>query len=161
MDRRKCLIAWLNDAYAMEQGLIPILKNHAKDADEHPDVRARIEMHIEETRSQAERLKSCLELLGEKPSAMKSGMASFFGALQAPMTGMSSDELVKNCLTDYATENFEIACYRALILAAQELGEPAIAETCTAILAEEQQMADWLAQQLPTAVGEHLAKAAA
>jgi ferritin-like metal-binding protein YciE len=24
------LIAWLNDAYAMEQSLIPVLENHAK-----------------------------------------------------------------------------------------------------------------------------------
>lgn len=30
------IIAWLNDAYAMENGLIPILEDHSRDAERHP-----------------------------------------------------------------------------------------------------------------------------
>ena len=37
------LVAWLNDAYAMEQALVPALENHAKDAKDNVAARARIE----------------------------------------------------------------------------------------------------------------------
>lgn len=35
MSHKELLVAWLNDAYAMEKGLVPILENHAKDAENH------------------------------------------------------------------------------------------------------------------------------
>ena len=38
MAHKEQLIAWLNDAYAMENSMIPVLKNHAKDAKDYPDV---------------------------------------------------------------------------------------------------------------------------
>jgi ferritin-like metal-binding protein YciE len=40
MKGKETLIAWLNDAYAMEQALIPVLENHAEDAKDFPDVAA-------------------------------------------------------------------------------------------------------------------------
>lgn len=45
---RKLMIAWLNDAYAMETALIPILENHARDAQKHLTVRSTIERHVDE-----------------------------------------------------------------------------------------------------------------
>ena len=51
------LVAWLNDAYAMEQALVPVLENHAKDAKDDPTARARIELHAEQTRRHAELVK--------------------------------------------------------------------------------------------------------
>jgi len=62
---------------------------------------------------------------------------------------MYHDEIVKNFLSDYAAEQFEIACYRSLVAAAEELGQPEIARTCEDILAEEQAMAQWLAEHIP------------
>lgn len=78
-----------------------------------------------------------------------------FGFLQAPATGMFGDELIKNFLMDYATENFEIACYEALVTAADQVGEPEIAAVCREILQEEQQMADWIRNNLPSVVAEY------
>lgn len=155
MANRELLVAWLNDAYAMEQSLIPILENHAKDASDHPEVEARDREHAEQTRQQAESIKGCLERLGESPSTVKSMMGSLFGNLQAPATGMFGDELVKNFVMDYAAENFEIACYDALITASEELGETEIAEVCRRIRQEEQAMADWIRSHLPSIVSEH------
>lgn len=156
MDQRETLIAWMKDAHAMEQSLIPILEKHAKDAKDHPHVQQRIEQHAHETRRQAERIKNCLEELGEKPSAIKTGLASIFGAMQTPMTGMAADALVKNALTDFASENFEIASYRALIAAAEDLGEMRIAAVCEQNLREEVEMAKWLEEQLPMVVRDQL-----
>ncbi|NJO55149.1 MAG: DUF892 family protein [Rhodospirillales bacterium] len=54
------------------------------------------------------------------------------------------DEVIKDSLTGYAFEHFEIASYKALITMANTLGEGRIAETLAQSLAEEQEMARWL-----------------
>jgi ferritin-like metal-binding protein YciE len=156
---REILISWLNDAYAMEQAQIPVLQNHARDAAALPHVRARDEQHLEETRRHAELVESCLERLGESPSKAKGFFGGMMGAMQSVATGPFKDELVKNFLQDYASENLEIASYSALIAAARDLNEPEIAATCERILEDERNMARWLEDNLPTAVRESMRRA--
>ena len=148
MTQNEQLTAWLNSAYAMEQSLAKVLENHAKDAKGFPQLRGRLEEHIEETHSQAERVAQCLSILGEKPSAVKAAMGNVMGMVQGASTGMFHDELVKNVLADYASEHFEIACYRSLIAAADAADQPDIAEICAEILEEEEAMAAWLEEQI-------------
>jgi ferritin-like metal-binding protein YciE len=150
---REQLIAWLNDAYAMEQGLLPVLQNHAKDADgDMPAAAARIRQHIDETRRHGERVEQCLKQLGTSPSTIKSTLSSVFGTVHGLSTGMFSDEAVKNVLSDYGAEQFEVACYKALIAAAREIGEGAVARMCEQNLGEDEAMAQWLDQQIPNVV---------
>jgi ferritin-like metal-binding protein YciE len=146
------LIAWLNDAYAMEKAQVPILENHANDARRHPEVRERDLQHLKETKEHARDIKRCLEHLGEKPSATKKAIGRVTGAMQSVATEPFQDELMKNFLMDYAAEHFEIACYRSLITAAEEAGHPKIARVCQEILEEEEAMAEWLRDHLPKAV---------
>jgi ferritin-like metal-binding protein YciE/glucose/arabinose dehydrogenase len=156
---KETLIAWLNDAYAMEQALIPVLENHAKDAKDFPDVAAADRRHLEETRRHAERVKGCIERLGETPSTAKSLLGQMLGAGQSVATGAFRDEVVKNFLSDYAAENFEIASYRALIAAARAVGDEETARTCEQILRDEERMAAWLTENLPRVVRETLRRA--
>jgi ferritin-like metal-binding protein YciE len=146
------LIAWLNDAYAMEMAQIPILENHANDARRHPDVRERDLHHLKETKQHAKDVKRCLEHLGEKPSVTKKAIGKVTGAMQSVATEPFQDEIMKNFLMDYAAEHFEIACYRSLIAAAEEAGHSKIARVCEEILDEEEAMAEWLHDHLPRAV---------
>ena len=88
MADRQLLVTWLNDAYAMEKALVPVLENHAKDASAYPEVEARDREHAEQTRRHAELIKGCLEQLGESPSTVKTTLGSLFGFLQAPATGI-------------------------------------------------------------------------
>lgn len=143
------LTTWLNSAYSMEQSLAQVLENHAKDAKDHPEIQQQFERHIEETQRHAELVRECLERLGEKPSMMKSMIGSISGMVQGASTGMFRDELIKNFLADFAAENFEIACYRSLLTAAEELEQPEIAEICLDILQEEEAMAQWLEERIP------------
>jgi ferritin-like metal-binding protein YciE len=62
------------------------------------------------------------------------------------------DQLVKDALADYASEQFEIACYTALVSIATELGHHQIVKLCKQNLEEDQAMAAWLLQQLPGVV---------
>lgn len=159
MTGREQLIAWLNDAYAMERSLEGTLERHLKDAADEPEVHARIQRHIEETRRQAETVESCVESLGGKVSKTKTVFAEMMGAVQGLANKPAGDTLVKNALADYAAEHFEIACYKALIVAARSLGEEAVAGRLAAILHEEEDMARFLEEKLPHAVRGALAGA--
>jgi len=153
------LIAWLKDAYAMEQALVPVLENHAKDAKDDPAARSRIELHAEQTRRHGELMKGCLEHLGSSPSTAKSAVGSLFGTVHSVSTGIFADETVKNGLADYATEHFEIACYRALSEAARTVNQQHVVDVCGEIIRDEQEMADWLSSQLPVIVRNTMSKA--
>lgn len=158
MPNNELLKDWLNDAYSMEKSLIPVLENHAEDAKEYPDIRQRDLQHAEETRRHVELVEGCLERLGEKPSAVKSMWGSVMGRMQAVATGPFKDELMKNFISDYASEQLEIASYKALIAAARASGHEDIAETCEEILADEERMAEWLDQNLSRAAEQTMAQ---
>jgi ferritin-like metal-binding protein YciE len=161
MAHQDSFLAWLNDAYGMETSLVQVLQNHAKDAQDHPQMQARIQEHLDKTRQHAELVKGCIERLGGSTSALKTGMANLTGMMQGLTIGAAEDELVKNGIADYAAEHFEIASYQALITAAQARGDTQTASVCQQILADEQDMATWLAQHLPQAVSEIIQKTAA
>ena len=148
MTQNEQLISWLNSAYSMEQSLAKVLENHARDANDHPEMRERIEAHVIETRGHADRVAHCLEILGTKPSTMKAALGKTMGMVQGASTGMFHDELVKNVLADYSAEHFEIACYTSLIEAAELAGQTEIADICRQILNEEETMAGWLESQI-------------
>ncbi|WP_017571462.1 ferritin-like domain-containing protein [Nocardiopsis halotolerans] len=152
MNSREQFLDWLNDAYSMEKSLEETLERHAKDAEGDPEVHARITRHIEETRGQAETVKGCIESLGGSVSGVKSALAGMMGAVQGMANRPAGDTMVKNAITDYAAEHFEIASYRALIDTAHELGEEQIALKLTSILHQEEDMARFLEEKLPGAV---------
>lgn len=155
-DPRETLIGWLNDAYAMEKGLVQVLENHADDVKDRPEMYRKIAQHLEQTKMHAERVRECVERLGGSVSTVKTAMGAVSGFFQGRSTGASPDELVKNALSDYAAEHFEIASYRALITAARLLGENQVVQVCETILRDEQDMAHWLEQNLPNVVQEYL-----
>ena len=150
------VIAWLNDAHAMEKALVQVLEHRVKDAEGYPATQAMDQQHLEETKHHAEQVKGCIEQLGGNVSTVKSVLGTMFGAAQAPMTGLARDEIVKNALMDYAAEHFEVASYQALVVAATNIGETEIASTCEQIMREDQAMADRIEQNLPSIVTERM-----
>jgi ferritin-like metal-binding protein YciE len=154
------LLMWLNDAYALEKALMPILENHAKDASRHPHVRKRDLEHLAETKRHAKLVKECIAELGEKPSAGRKAIGRLAGAINSVNTEPFQDEMVRNFLADYAAEHLEIASYRALVVTAHEAGYPEIAKKCREILKDEQKMAEWIEDNLPDAVRATLAELA-
>jgi ferritin-like metal-binding protein YciE len=147
------LIAWLDDAHAMESGLVSILENHAAHfSDPLPDVARRLREHVVETQQHAQRLRECLLVLNASASTVKSTMSSLIGSVEGATTAVFRDQLVKDALADYASEQFEVGCYTALVSAATELGYHDIARLCQLNLQEDTRMAEWMLQQLPAIV---------
>ncbi len=156
MTTNELVIAWLNDAHAMEQGIAQVLENHAASAADHPQMQARLQQHLEETRRHAELVKGCVERLGGETSGIKTGMASVMGTIQGMSTKIAQDEAIKNVLHDYGAEHFEMACYTSLIAGAEAVGDPETARVCQQILREEQARAEFLFQQIPPVTLEML-----
>jgi ferritin-like metal-binding protein YciE len=161
MNDKELLISWLNDAHAMEKALIKVLEHRIDDAKDFPAVQEMDRQHLEETKRHAALVTQCIERLGEKPSTAKSIMGTMFGAMQAPMTGLARDEIVKNCLMDYAAENFEVASYRALITAANQIGDQETVLVCERIMQEDLEMANRILESLPMVVSAQMQRAVA
>jgi len=155
-EKKETLIGWLNDAYGMERNAEQMLEQAIRDAEDEPEVKAKLEQHLEETRSQAEGVKVCVQNLGGSPSEVKGLLGSMGGTMAGLSTGMFADEKVKNALAGYTTEHIEIASYTALITAAEELGEEEVVKVCKEILGQEETMASWFEEQLPAIVKKHM-----
>jgi ferritin-like metal-binding protein YciE len=160
MTGKEMLISWLNDAHGMENGLVKILEHQIKDAQDYPQMKTKLEQHLEQTRRHAQLVQSCVEALGGKTSAAKTVLASLFGQVQALSTGMARDEILKNTLADYAAECYEVACYTSIIEGAKALGEQQTVNVCQQILQEDEEMASWLYKNLPATTQQTLQQAA-
>jgi len=159
MTAKDMLVAWLNDAHGMENSLIQVLNHQIKGAKDYPQVQAKLEEHLEQTRRHAQLVQDCVEKLGGRISPVKTGMATLLGQLQSVSTGTAPDEMMKNALSDYAAECFEVASYTALVQAANALGEQRVAQVCQQILQEDDAMARWIHQNLPSLAQQTLQQA--
>jgi ferritin-like metal-binding protein YciE len=156
MPNRELLVSWLKDAHAMERALVPVLERHAEQAEERPELRARLERHVGETKRHIDLVERCLERYGEDPSTTKDLLARASGTLQSFTTAPFGDRLVKNSIADYATEHFEIASYEGIRAAAHRLDDQATVQDCDTILEDEREMARFLSENLPHAVDSEI-----
>jgi ferritin-like metal-binding protein YciE len=145
---RDNFITWLKSAHAMEEQAITMLTGQAKRLENYPDLKARIEQHLEETRIQAADLKALLDRLCGGASTLKDIAGKLAAAVQGLPSMLTSDEVVKAAAAAYAFEHLEIATYRMLLSAADELNEQEATALLQRILAEEVAMAEWLGENL-------------
>jgi ferritin-like metal-binding protein YciE len=157
-DQTELMLSWLNDAHAMELSLVKNLEGKAKDAEkaEKIEIKDRIEKHIEETKKHAELVEGAIKRLGGDTSITKDAMGKTMGFFQGAMNSMHDDVLVKNALESYAAENLEIAAYTSIEAGARELGDEETADMCLEIIEDEENMAEWLLEQIPEATTECL-----
>jgi ferritin-like metal-binding protein YciE len=150
MTQQQALLSWLKDAHAMEVGALPTLRGHAAAAQKYPELHAKLLAHAEASARHAEKLEGCIERLGGHPSALKEAVGAVMGKVGGVANLPAKDTVIKNTLGDFAAENFEIASYRSLIAAAEKLGDQETARVCKEILRDEEEMASFLAEHIPT-----------
>lgn len=160
--REENLMAWLRDAYAMEQQ--QAIESTEKQVDRmqgYPELRAWVEDHLAKSQAQAERLKGCIQRRGGDVSTLKGLAAKLMGNVQA-ITGMvADDEVVKTAVSDYAFKHYEIGCYRSLSAAAEMAGDPETKRVCDEILEEEKDLADRIALLVPRLTEQYVGREAA
>ncbi len=156
MDRKQEIIDWLRDAYALERSLEVTLEKMSKNGEHTIPCRTAAALHLTETRQHAETVESLLRTLGADPSSFKTGMGIMTEAIQGFGTALSHNEPVKDLLTAYSMEHFEIASYEALAAAAELSGFPHVSNACKQIVLDEEKMAENIRKELPRVVGEYL-----
>ncbi len=148
---QETLMQWLRDAYAMErQQSIESTEKQVDRMKNYPELRAWVQDHLAKSERQAERIKSCIQRRGGDTSTVKELAAKVMGNVQA-ITGMlTSDEVVKSAVSDYAYKHYEIGCYRSLAAAADAVGDNETRAVCDEIRTEEEALAERIAALVPT-----------
>jgi ferritin-like metal-binding protein YciE len=140
---RDIFIVGLRNAHAMEIQARELMERQSERLDEYPDVKAKLQMHLQETNEQLRRLEQCLDACGESNSSLKDTAQSAVANLMAMGHAMSGDEILKNTFANNAFENFEIAAYKSLLALCGAAGaEQARAPLETSL--KEERMADWI-----------------
>ena len=139
---------WLRDAHAMELQAQQMMEGMARRIERYPELKARLDQHIDETRRQAESVKQCLDRRENGTSGMKNLAGRAMGLAQAISGAFAGDEIVKGSMAGYTFEHMEIAAYKILIATAEEAGDPETKRVCEGILHEEEAMAEWLENNL-------------
>lgn len=146
---RDIFVTGLRNAHAMENQALSLMKPQVQRIARYPEVAERLKAHIAETEGQIVRLEDILESLNEDNSTLKDLALSFGGSVAALGHTLAEDEILKNALASYAFENYEIAAYKSLLTMAEMGGYGAATPILQQNLREEEQMADWLDQELP------------
>jgi ferritin-like metal-binding protein YciE len=155
-EARNLFVVGLRNAHAMENQALSIMKPQVDRVENYPEVARRLEQHVSETEGQIRRIETVLDDLGEDRSSLKDTALSAVGSLTAMGHSMAGDEILKNSFANFAFENYEIAAYRSLITLAQDTGFENSVGPLNENLAEEEAMAKWLEDNLPTVTHRYL-----
>jgi len=155
---RELFITGLQNAHAMESQAQEILERQIERMDKYPDMRARLQEHLSETKAQMQRLESCLSDLDSSPSTMKDTALAFGANMAAMGHAMAKDEVLKNAFANNALENYEIAAYKSLLTLCDRAGMTGAAPALQASLHEEERMAAWIDEHVADVTLQYLSK---
>lgn len=142
-------VDWVRDAHAMEKQAETMLTKMADRLERYPRLRERITQHIAETQDQQRLVEGVLERLDKSNSVIKDTAGKMSAMTQALGGVFASDEVIKGGISGYVFEHFEIACYDTLIVTAEAVGDLEGALVFRKIKVQEEEMAKWLAENLP------------
>jgi ferritin-like metal-binding protein YciE len=161
MTHEENYLSWVKDAHAMEKQAESMLEKMAGRLEHYPDLKARIQQHIEETREQQILVQSVIDRYDTSHSAFKDAVGKL-SALGQAMGGMlADDEVVKGAISGYVFENFEIASFTSLIAAAALVGDLEGARIFEQIREQEVEMAEWALDHLPDVTEQFMVRSAA
>jgi ferritin-like metal-binding protein YciE len=155
------LILHLNEALALENAAVQRLQSRIKQT-RIENVKERLQVHLEETKGQQDRLKQLISDLGDgqKSDATKDkaqlpiptppkSLTKRFGGM---MTSAESE--LKAAKEDAVVENAEIIIYDMLTHLAERLNATNAISVLSQSLSEERSMADWIKTNMPEMVAQ-------
>ena len=97
---------WLRDAHAMEKQAESMLESMASRIDNYPELRARIEQHLSETKNQIIQLETILDRNDISRSVIKDSMSKMAALGQSIGGIFPSDEIVKGSISGYVFDGW-------------------------------------------------------
>jgi ferritin-like metal-binding protein YciE len=152
------LIKHIDEAHAMEQNVLRMLDSMIQTADD-PMVIDRLEHHRLETQGHADRMRRRLEAHGAAPSLVRQAGAIVQALVKLPLDVVRGEKAGRNARDAYATEHLEIASYELLCRIAERAGDEETAVAAREIIAEEQSMAGFVAENWDLFVAASLREA--
>ena len=145
---REFFVTGLRNQHAVENQAVELLQRQVDRLQNYPEMVARMQQHITESQSQAQRIEELLSRLGKSHSTLKDTMMSFMGNMAALAHTPAQDEVIKNTFANFAFEHFEIASYKSLISVAEAIGQSGAVSALTTSLREEEDMAQWIDEHI-------------
>jgi ferritin-like metal-binding protein YciE len=158
---RDIYITGLRNQHAVENQAIELLERQVGRLENYPEMKERMQRHIEESREQARRLEDLLSQFDTTHSAMKDTMMSLIGNIAAIGHSVTPDEVVKNTFANFAFEHYEIASYMSLLTLNEAVGHSAGRSALETSLREEKDMASWIADHIEPTTRRFLQRSAA
>jgi ferritin-like metal-binding protein YciE len=143
--------------YDIENELVAALPTMAESATD-PELKEAFEMHLDETRNQAERLEEVLDLLGEEKEKLKvEGIRGMIKDAKWLTDNIDEGDALDTALIAAArsVEHYEMAGYMAAQEWAEMLGEEEASSILTEIF-EEEEAADEKLSELGTQIAERV-----
>lgn len=134
-------VAQLQDLYSAEDQLVAALPKMAAAAT-HPELRRGFEMHLEQTKTQRDRLDQILNSLGEKPGSETCQAMKGLVKEGQEMIAANGDDAVRDAgliAAAQRVEHYEIAGYGTVATFAKQLGRTADLALLTKTLDEEKE----------------------
>lgn len=147
--RDELLMQWLRDAHAMEKQAIESIENQVDRLENYPQMQSWARDHVEASQRQREMIRQCIERRGGDTSMLKDIAMTIMGNIQEATSFFTTDEVLKNAITDYGFKSYEIASYTSLRSAAEAAGDTQTARVCDSIIKEEEELARRLVSILP------------
>jgi ferritin-like metal-binding protein YciE len=151
----------LNEALAIENAAVQRLQSRIKQT-RIENVKQRLQMHLEETKGQQNRLKQLISDLGngQKNTATKDkaqlpiptppkSLTNIFGRMMT-----SGESELKAAKEDAIIENAEIILYDVLTHLAERMNAANAIDILSQSLSEERSMADWIKTNMPDMVAQ-------
>lgn len=152
---KELLVHELGDLLYAERRFLTMTRKMSREA-ANPELKQRIERHVQETETQIDRLERAFSSIGEKAKVETCEAAiglrdehKSFKEEEEP-----SDEMLEafDLGSGLRVEHYEIAAYRTAIAVARALGEEECAGILAESLAEEEDMANFLEKSAPAAL---------
>jgi ferritin-like metal-binding protein YciE len=147
--REDHLMAWLRDAHAMEKQAIESIENQINRLENYPQMQDWARDHVEASHRQRDMVRQCIERRGGDTSALKDMAMTVMGNIQEATSFFTSDEVLKNVITDHGFKHYEIASYTSLRSAAEAVADAETVRVCDTIIREEEELAGRLLSILP------------
>ena len=155
------LILHLNEALAIENAAVQRLQSRIKQT-RIENVRQRLQVHLEETKVQQDRLKQLISDLG---NGQKNAFTKDKAQLPIPAPPKSLTNLFGRMMTDAESElsavkedaiveNAEIILYDMLSHLAERMNATSAIDVLLQSLSEERSMADWIKTNMPDMVAQ-------
>jgi ferritin-like metal-binding protein YciE len=137
----KLMVEQLRDAYSAEKQGLRAMPRMMKKASMQ-SVKDALQMHVEQTEGQVERLEKALEMVGGRPGrkvceGMRGIIEEAQGELEDHEKGPLMDALI--IAGQQRMEHYEIAAYGTIVAMAKACGEQELADLLAETLAEEKQ----------------------